>query len=1068
MVTPAGRVVILDFGLVSDRTRSTVDATAEGTIMGTPAYMAPEQAGGRRARPASDWYAVGVMLFEALTGALPFSGAPLQMLVHKQMEDAPSPRSLLPGVPEDLDALCADLLQRDPDARPSGEEVLRRLGSQTRARPPRLPAAPSPRFVGRNAELRDLERALGDVRAGSAVLALVHGRSGMGKSALVHHFADELGCDVVVLSGRCYERESVPYKAFDSLVDGLATHLRLLPRDEVRALLPRDVSELACLFPALLRVESVCLPRDDGGRTQRERLARAYAALRELLGAIARRAPLVLTIDDLQWGDADSARLLEALLSPPSPPAVLIIGTYRAEEAEPSPHLRDIVGLAAFSVSLLPLDAAETEELARSLLSADAGDGGAAARARAISREAGGIPFFVSELARWSSDTSGEREPSLDLLVARRLGRLPADARRLLELTAVAGRPTPQRILLDAAGSPDGQAALRLLRAEGLIRTQGVRDSDVVETYHDRIREGTVAALAPATLTAHHQRLAEVFEAAGADAEVLARHYLAAGDRKRGGVFVLSAAEEAARALAFHHAAELYAQRIDLDEGLLGSDPSPLDAVRVKLADALAQGGRGPEAARAYLAAATRAAPDVALDLRRRAAEQLLISGHIGDGLAALDGVLHAVGMKIQASPNRALVSFLACVARLRLRGLAFRERAEADIDRAELLRVDACFTAAAGLTFGDPIRGADFQAQHLLLALRAGEPARVALGLANHAAFLATEGGSARERVDGLLETATALAVRVDNPRAIGRSKMSAGTIAFFQGRFRDAVTTLDDTTRFLRERCTGVAWELDGAELWARTALVFLGDLAELERRATAQLADATARGDRFAEAWIRAAVTPYHRLAADDPRGARASVARALTFWEGSAFLAIHFLALWHEVLADLYDGGGVGALERLSQQWQAAERSLLLRIQVCRVILVWLRAVAAIVAAKGDAGSAHLRAAERDAKDLVSEGMPYAEGMAWAVRAGVAAVRGKRPAAAELLRAAVERSDALEMALFAACARRRLAELSGDDVEAAKLHQAASAYFAAQRIQRPERWTAIHAPGPPSAP
>ncbi len=359
LVTAEGRVVILDFGLVSDRVGGGLGMTAEGVVMGTPAYMSPEQGGGRRARPASDWYAVGVILFEALTGELPFSGAPLRVMLAKQIEEAPSPRALAPDAPEDLCDLAAALLRRDPDARPSGEEILRRVGGEPGplAGPPLAQRA---RFIGRAAELRELDLALKQALAGHATLALVHGRSGMGKSALLRHFADELGSDVVVLSGRCYERESVPYKAFDSLVDRLAEHLRRLPDDEAAALIPRDAGALARLFPALRRVPAVPPPEGGDARDERERLARAYAALRRILRGIASIAPLVLTIDDLQWGDADSARMLDALLAPPEPPPLLVVGAYRSEEADKNPLLRELSRRDALRIQLSPLSAGET------------------------------------------------------------------------------------------------------------------------------------------------------------------------------------------------------------------------------------------------------------------------------------------------------------------------------------------------------------------------------------------------------------------------------------------------------------------------------------------------------------------------------------------------------------------------------------------------------------------------------------------------------------------------------------------------------------------------------------
>src|SRR5262249_11247924 len=128
LVTPGGRVVVLDFGLAADLDDAGVGQTlADDVFSGTPAYMAPEQAAGQ-ATAASDFYALGVMLFEALTGKLPFGGRPHEMASNKRRRDAPSAASLCPGVPPDLDAICRALLRREPTARLEGAALGERLG----------------------------------------------------------------------------------------------------------------------------------------------------------------------------------------------------------------------------------------------------------------------------------------------------------------------------------------------------------------------------------------------------------------------------------------------------------------------------------------------------------------------------------------------------------------------------------------------------------------------------------------------------------------------------------------------------------------------------------------------------------------------------------------------------------------------------------------------------------------------------------------------------------------------------------------------------------------------------
>src|SRR4029450_8850885 len=156
------------------------------------------------------------------------------------------------------------------------------------------------------------------------------GRRGRGKSLLVRHFLEQLhdsAPNAVVLTGRCYERESVPYKALDSLVDSLSRYLSDLPRDAVERVLPPYLAALARLFPALLRVDAIAQIREPGREIpdSQEFRRRGFAAFRALLAPIGERQPLVLFIDDLQWGDADSAALLTDVLSPPDPPVLLLV-----------------------------------------------------------------------------------------------------------------------------------------------------------------------------------------------------------------------------------------------------------------------------------------------------------------------------------------------------------------------------------------------------------------------------------------------------------------------------------------------------------------------------------------------------------------------------------------------------------------------------------------------------------------------------------------------------------------------------------------------------------------------
>ena len=131
LVATDGRVVLLDFGLAGDVQSDDVRRSTQLDVTGTVAYMAPEQAMGEPSSAASDWYAVGVMLYEALTGRLPFSGGAIDILRSKVEREPPAPRDVEASAPQDLSSLATDLLRREPGQRPTGAEILRRLEDAT-------------------------------------------------------------------------------------------------------------------------------------------------------------------------------------------------------------------------------------------------------------------------------------------------------------------------------------------------------------------------------------------------------------------------------------------------------------------------------------------------------------------------------------------------------------------------------------------------------------------------------------------------------------------------------------------------------------------------------------------------------------------------------------------------------------------------------------------------------------------------------------------------------------------------------------------------------------------------
>jgi tRNA A-37 threonylcarbamoyl transferase component Bud32 len=1043
LVTAEGRVVLLDFGLVTDlESQLPVD---ERDVRGTPAYMAPLRERGAPFTTADDWYSVGVMLFEILTGTLPFTGAMFEVLQAKSTRDAPAPNTLVPSVPDELDRLCRALLSRDPQQRLDAAATLMRDGRGRSTSAPGAAVWPSTvPLVGRDTHLEALDRAYLESRDGQAVTVFVHGSSGIGKTALVRSFLrrlpNRLG-PAIVLSGRCFERESVPYKALDSVVDALSDYLCTLPTAQVEAMLPRDILALARVFPVLRRVEGVVnakhrvLEIPDALELRR----RAFAAFRELMARLTDHHPVVVFIDDLQWGDEDSAALLAELLRPPQAPPLLVIATYRSEEASSSAALRrllpndDTAGTAA-SVRQIAVSGL-TPQQSRELTAAIQSRGAAGPMLDdAVLREAAGNPFLISELARHvhPHDTPGV-PLSLDNVILERVTALPAPARRLLEVLAVFGQPLNRELASRAAAIEFGAMdAVSLLRAQHLSRTRVMDDREELETYHDRIRETVVAHLPSEQLRAHHRALADTLVAVdNPDPEILTVHYQGAGDHSRAAGYAVIAAEHAADKLAFDRAARLYRMALELDPAM---PHERRGAIQVHLGDALASAGRGGEAADAYLAAAAHVDPRQQLELRRRAAEQQLRSGQIDAGFDTIRDVLAAIGMSLASSPQRALISMLWQRVKIRLRGIDFVERRAEDVSPDDLIRIDACWSVAMGLGIVDSIRGADFQGRHLLLALDAGEPYRVSRALSFEVSYgaIAPGGRKAEERLQRIARLTHALAERINHPQALGLIHLTRGVSAALKGEYRAALQLCDTAEQIFDERCTGVGWELATAHLYSLLALFYLGELTTMSRRLPLLLQEARERDDLNAVANFRTRLSYLARLAADDVPGAKEEVRRGIAVWSRKGFTAQHFFELQALVDIAVYEEAGGDAWAAVERSWRALHKSLLLRVQRIRMESLSFRMRAAIAAAQTDPirRAELLRDADRTAKQLRKVDSPQAEPMALIGSAAIDAMAGRSAQAIRALQDAVVKFEATGMPLHWASARRRLGEALGD--------------------------------------
>ena len=1068
LVTRDGRAVILDFGIAGETaTPSSAPRTVEHGIWGTIEYMAPEQADGA-AVPKSDWYALGVMLYQALTGKLPFAGTTYAVLSKKWGEEPPRPDSVDPTLPVDLVQLCVDLMARAASDRPDDAAVLDRVGAvEPRRSTGRSAGLSADAIVGRERHLSALHDAFHATRRGTPVRVYVHGLSGSGKSTLIRHFLHDLAHRhrAVILQGYCYVRESVPYKGLDAVIDSLSRFLRSLPDREIRRVLTPDVRIVARLFPVLERVEAVqLLPEPPQSHPDPDQLRReGVAALRRLLIRLCTTYPVVIHIDDLQWGDADSVAVLHEVLGATDAPPLLVVMSFRSEDIGDHPFLKTLlarVGSASERELLVgPLEDRDAQELAHRHLG-DLAD--AVAVAQAIAQESEGVPFLIELMARYAvahHGTRGTEGISVGEILEASLAELPAGARRLLETLAVAAHPLDPIVARDGAElARDERPLVAALAGEHLLRRTGSHGR--IELYHDRIRETLVQHIPPERARTIHRHLIRALLTNGVDdPETLYEHHLGAGEPDQACNWAIRAGERAWNALAFERAAEFYTRALTLAST---GQVNKVD-LRTRIGEALAEAGRGVEAAEIYLEAVKDTIGAQAIELRRRAADELLRCGDVERGVPLASAVLEAVHLRWARSRLVAAARLVARRAYLRVRGLGFRPRRAEEIDPAALQRLDVCWTLCRGLVRMDNLRAEELQSYHLLLALRTGEPYRVTRALAAEAAFVSLAGGPSRHRALRLVEATRTLAEQVSQPHALAWARVSSALVRHFLGEFSVAAAQATEGEQLLREGCKDVWYEIDVAQDYAMTSLYYAGDLAELARRVPAQWDEAVRHGDRYALADIGASRPNVLWLMRDDPAGARDVLKHAFRPWVGHRFHLPHWASTLAENQIDLYVGDAAAARERLAANWAALRRSMLLRVQVFRVEAHHLRARCALAFARhASRPEAYLREAERDAQRVAREQMAWSNPLADLLMAGVHATRGDDARAIRRLIRALTRFETAQLGAYAAAARSRYGQLLGG-AEGASLMATAEMWMREAGVANPARMTAVLAPG-----
>lgn len=933
MITASLRAVVLDLGL-------SVREGQTNPLVGTIQYMAPEVLNKEPPTKSSDWYSFGVMMYEVMSGNYP----PIEVDVSGDGQavyqvDREKLQAGIADCPHDLQNLCLALLSAGTDNRPSGAYVMAVLGGDVESVEVADPAHNCP---GRQRELHLLDVCLERIDRGVRRCAIVHGESGIGKSALLQHWLRSIDRKWYnIASASCYHQDQTPNRLLNALAQELMPLLSDADSEHWRPGLFERIKRIGQLFPQLEQLLGIPTKatRPSSGILPRKE---CLEDLMDWLCELSQWKRFVITVDNAQWADQDGIRdlmrlqnrddfhgLIVLVNNSPDP----LLSVTQKDDAFPSSQEQSL--RSAQGISVGPLDRNTCSTLLVNWGS-HAGISMSEMAIERLTRLSGGNPFLLRELShafvhnynhatKSDSDAVNKIASDTHSTVRRRFASLSRNAELVLEYLAVANHPLGfhQLQALTRIIPQDLLRAISALRSQGWIRTRsGARDSDI-EITHERFRKVIAQGIASERLRRRHMRTARVLSNdAPRQWPRIGNHYWQAGQIPEAAACYVEAAREAYSTGAIEEALFFLSRALNKDVTRSAAEQVVVERLR---GDCLASIGDAQRAAQVYEALASRTTGQQRMLLRCLAGEQWIRAGQHELAISLLRDALQQ--MRVSRRPSTVVSMGKTLWSALR-RGRSLSQEPIADLE--PFTEREACLNRISSpLTFLDNSLGQELIVSVQRQARSRGTMADRAQSHNRTAVILSFLGRRGRKLAVKQMHHGRRLAHASGLDSSLATWNFCMFIWYIQKGDVKPALTHGQRSIKRFAGTRERYQWEQQFLRWGILCCFFHRGQFKDLKEATAEQRQSVSDRNDPMNLFWKNVAAAHWSDLVEDKVESARGCLDAASRAVSKNTFQLRRFFLWLSQIYQNLYEGKGQEAYNVMRSNWRQYSLTPMLR-------------------------------------------------------------------------------------------------------------------------------------------